>query len=79
MKMLLNTGGYPAIRPRRLRAAAWRRDMVAETVLTPSNLIQPLFVIEGTAQREAVDSLPGVERLSIDFIIDAARAACEIP
>jgi porphobilinogen synthase len=69
------TGSYPAIRLRRTRAASWSRRLVAENVLTPGDLIWPLFVIEGTSTREPVASMPGVERLSIDLVVEAAREA----
>jgi porphobilinogen synthase len=62
-------------RLRRSRASAWSRAMVRETVLTPSDLIWPLFVIEGDNERTAIRTMPGVERLSIDLIVEAARAA----
>jgi porphobilinogen synthase len=66
---------YPQSRPRRLRAAAWSRALVAETRLTAADLIWPTFVIEGTNAREAIPSMPGVERLSIDLMVDQARRA----
>ncbi|WP_244534697.1 porphobilinogen synthase [Hyphomicrobium sp. CS1GBMeth3] len=68
-------GGYPAVRPRRNRRAAWSRRLVAETSLTPNDLIWPLFVIEGEGQREPVASMPGVSRLSVDLIVEAACEA----
>lgn len=63
------------IRPRRLRQSAWLRDMVTEARLHPSDLIWPLFVQEGAGKVTSVDGLPGVERLSIDMVIDAAKEA----
>ena len=68
-------GGYPLQRPRRNRRTNWSRRLVAETSLTPADLIWPMFVIEGDNRREPVASMPGVERLSIDLIVDAARDA----
>src|SRR3546814_2664506 len=59
---------YPALRLRRTRASAWSRDLYRETVLTPSDLIWPLFVTDGMSAREPVGSLPGVERLSVDLL-----------
>ncbi len=59
-------GRYPGARPRRLRRDAFSRRLVRETRLTVDDLIQPLFVIEGSGRREPVASMPGVERLSID-------------
>jgi len=65
---------FPANRPRRMRKDKFNRDLIAETTLTPSHLIQPYFIIDGQAQRVAVPSMPGVERLSIDQLVaDATR------
>jgi porphobilinogen synthase len=63
------------IRPRRNRSSAAIRDLVRETQLTPSNLIYPLFVIEGEAQSQPIGSMPGVERLSVDLLVAEARRA----
>ena len=68
-------GAFPLVRPRRNRRTPWSRQLVAENVLTPADLIWPLFVIEGTNTRMAVGSMPGVERLTIDLIVEAAREA----
>ena len=65
---------FPALRLRRLRRHDWTRRLVAETTLSPDDLIWPLFVIDGQNRREPVASMPGVERLSADL---AAEAACE--
>jgi porphobilinogen synthase len=62
-------------RLRRLRRTPWMRDLVRETVLTPHDLIWPLFVIEGQNQRTVIKSMPGVERLSIDLCVAAAKEA----
>ncbi len=62
-------------RQRRLRSSAWMRELVRETTLTPADLIWPLFVIEGKNERTAIKSMPGVERLSIDLAVKAARDA----
>ncbi|MDX2264314.1 MAG: porphobilinogen synthase [Hyphomicrobiales bacterium] len=67
--------GYPATRLRRVRQAPWSRAMVRETVLTPADLIWPLFIIEGKNQRQPIASMPGVERLSIDLAVAAAEQA----
>ena len=66
---------YPTTRLRRLRRYDWTRRLVAENRLTASDLIWPLFVIEGEKKREAVSSMPGVERLSIDLAVAAAKEA----
>src|SRR5690606_19659589 len=62
-------------RLRRSRATVWSRAMVRETVLTPADLIWPLFVIEGHNARPPIRTMPGVERLSIDLCVAAAREA----
>lgn len=62
-------------RLRRPRQAAWVRDMVRETLVTPADLIWPLFVIEGQNERTAIKTMPGVERLSIDLAVKAAKEA----
>ena len=69
------TGSYPAVRLRRARTPAWSRAMVAEAVLTPADLIWPLFVTEGTGEEQPVASLPGVSRWSIDGLVERAREA----
>lgn len=68
-------GSYPTTRLRRSRAADWRRRLVRESVLTPNDLVLPLFVIEGSGVREPVASLPGVARLSIDEAVKTAKEA----
>jgi porphobilinogen synthase len=62
-------------RLRRTRQAEWSRAMVRETTLTPSDFIWPIFVIEGHNERSAIRTMPGVERLSIDLCVEAAKAA----
>jgi len=71
-------GAFPQTRMRRLRASAFARDMVREHVLTPADFIYPVFVLEGNGQREAVPSMPGVERLSIDLLVNLAREARDL-
>ena len=66
-------GGYPAIRPRRMRRDAFSRRLMRETRLSTDDLIYPVFVIEGKGQREAVASMPGVERMSIDLLLKEAE------
>jgi porphobilinogen synthase len=60
---------------RRLRRHDWTRRLVAENTLSAADLIWPLFVIEGEKKRQAIASMPGVERLSIDLAVAAAREA----
>jgi porphobilinogen synthase len=66
---------YPQLRMRRLRRHDWTRRLVAENTISPSDLIWPLFVIEGENRREPVASMPGVERLSTDLVVAAAKEA----
>ncbi len=60
---------FPSTRMRRMRFDDFSRRMMRETVLTPDDLIWPVFVIEGKNRVETVDSMPGVERLSIDRLL----------
>lgn len=64
---------FPNTRLRRLRYHDNIRAMVQETSLQPKHLIAPVFVIDGNNQRQAVASMPGVERLSVDLLIDYAK------
>ncbi len=66
---------YPAVRLRRTRASSWSRALVAETVLTPSDLIWPIFVTSGEGVEEPIPTLPGVSRWSVDRLADRAREA----
>ena len=63
---------FPAIRMRRMRRDAFSRALMREHTLLPSDLIMVAFVIDGEDQREAVPSMPGVERLSIDGLLELA-------
>lgn len=69
---------FPASRLRRLRSQGWLRALVREHQLSPADLILPLFVREGDGQREAVASMPGVERVSVDQLVIEARAAAAL-
>ena len=63
---------FPARRPRRLRKHDFSRRLVRENVLTVDDLIYPIFVLEGENRREAVASMPGIERLSLDLLLQEA-------
>jgi porphobilinogen synthase len=71
-------GAFPAVRMRRNRKAPWSRRLVAERQLSASDLIWPMFVIDGKGQRSQVESMPGVERLSVDLIVEAAKSAADL-
>ncbi|MGT2515992.1 porphobilinogen synthase [Sphingomonas panni] len=70
------SAAYPALRLRRTRATAWSRRLHAETILTPADLIWPLFVTERDA--EPVKALPGVSRWNLFGIVDRAREARDL-
>jgi porphobilinogen synthase len=72
------TGHFPATRLRRTRASAWSRALHRETVLTPADLIWPLFVTEGKGVEEPIASLPGVSRWSVDLIARRAKEAIKL-
>lgn len=81
MSFKTSRGAYPYSRLRRNRAADFSRRLTSETSLSANDLILPLFVIEGTAKTEAVASMPGVSRLSVDLLVAEAKqiAALGIP
>lgn len=64
---------FPSGRPRRLRRDDFTRNLVREHRLSPHDLIYPVFVQEGTGRRDAVASMPGVERLSLDLLLPVAE------
>ncbi|OUS09544.1 delta-aminolevulinic acid dehydratase [Gammaproteobacteria bacterium 54_18_T64] len=72
MSWQFTRGAYPATRMRRNRRDDFSRRLLRENQLTVNDLIYPVFVLEGQQQREAVPSMPGVERLSIDLLCDLA-------
>ena len=78
MSFKTNRGPYPYTRMRRVRAHDFSRRLVCENGLSASDLILPVFVIEGTEQSEAVASMPGVSRLSIDLLVDEAREIADL-
>ncbi len=66
---------YPSTRMRRNRKSDWTRRLVAENALSPSDLIWPVFVIDGKDESRAVGSMPGVERVTTDRLAKAAKEA----
>ena len=75
---LSNPTPFPINRPRRLRRDAFTRNLVRENVLTPHDLIYPVFVHEGTNKRVAVPSMPGVDRLSLDLLLPVAEECVKL-
>ncbi|TMM45703.1 porphobilinogen synthase [Colwellia ponticola] len=71
-------GQYPARRMRRMRVDDHTRRLMAESQLTVNDLIYPVFVLEGENQREAIASMPGVERKSIDLLLEEAQELVDL-
>ncbi len=69
---------YPRTRMRRPRQAPWSRVMVEESVLTASDFIWPIFVVEGENRTEPVASMPGVERMTIDVAVKRVEEAAKL-
>ncbi len=69
---------FPATRLRRNRKASWSRRLISENTLQVSDLIWPMFVIDGGNTRDPVASMPGVERYSIDLAVGKAKEASEL-
>ena len=73
--MAIVTGKFPHSRMRRMRKDDFSRRLMRENTLTPDDLILPVFVLEGINQREPIPSMPGVDRLSIDLLVEQAAEA----
>jgi len=71
-------GPFPTTRMRRMRRDDFSRRLMRESVLTPDDLIYPMFVLEGHGQREPVASMPGIERVSIDLLLKEAAELVEL-
>jgi porphobilinogen synthase len=71
----MTQAAFPSTRLRRNRKAPWARALVSENTLTAADLIWPIFVIEGQNKSEAVASMPGVFRLSVDVAVEKVREA----
>ncbi|WP_257296202.1 porphobilinogen synthase [Endozoicomonas sp. YOMI1] len=69
---------FPAARPRRMRYNDFSRRLMRESQLAVDNLIYPLFIVDGHQQRQSVASMPGVERLSIDLLLEEAAELVEL-
>ena len=64
---------YPAIRLRRMRRDPFSRALMRENTITPADLIYPVFILDGVGQRQQVVSMPGVERVSVDLLMEVAQ------
>ena len=71
-------GGFPRIRMRRNRQHAWSRAMVSENALTAADLMLPVFITEGGDTVEPIPSMPGVNRLGIDALVDAVAEVADL-
>ena len=71
-------GQFPARRMRRMRRDDFSRRLMSENQLTVNDLIYPVFVLEGENQREAITSMPGVERKSIDLLLEEAQELVDL-
>jgi len=69
---------FPATRLRRMRHDDWSRRMVRESALSPSDFILPVFVLDGEGREEAVASMPGVKRQSLDLLLETAKQARDL-
>jgi porphobilinogen synthase len=71
-------GSFPVVRMRRMRRNDFSRRLMREHVLTTDNLIYPVFLLEGTRRSEAVASMPGVERMTIDRLLPVAETCLKL-
>jgi len=71
-------GQFPAVRMRRMRRHEFSRRLMRENVLTPDDLIYPVFVLDGKARTEKVVSMPGVERMTVDCILPVAEQCLKL-
>jgi porphobilinogen synthase len=71
-------GAFPAVRMRRMRRDEFSRRLMRENVLTADDLIYPVFVLDGKSRAEKVESMPGVERLSVDKLLPVAEQCLEL-
>lgn len=71
-------GQFPATRMRRVRMKEFSRNLCRETSLSPSDLILPVFVIDGKQQAESIPSMPGIHRMSVDLLSKHAKHAMDL-
>ena len=69
---------FPIHRPRRMRRDDWSRRLMQESTLNPNDLIYPVFLLEGKGQSEAVASMPGVKRMSLDLLLEVAQECVDL-
>ncbi len=71
-------GRFPQVRMRRMRRDDFSRRLMRENTLTSDDLIYPMFILEGENQRETIDSMPGIERVSIDLLLKEAQELVDL-
>ena len=76
--MAITHRSFPQARMRRMRKSKFSRRLMQEHTLSTNDLIYPVFVIEGENQREAISAMPGVERLSIDLLVEEAKTVFDL-
>ncbi len=74
----MNSGFFPSRRLRRIRAQAFSRDLVRENSISAKDLIYPVFVLEGNNKKEAVASMPGVERKTLDLLLEECQEIVDL-
>ena len=71
-------GSFPGVRMRRMRRAEFARRLMRESVLTAGDLIYPVFIIDGKGRAQKVDSMPGIERLTLDRLLPLAEQCLKL-
>jgi porphobilinogen synthase len=71
-------GQFPHIRMRRMRSKPYLRDLVRENEITVHDLIYPMFILEGEGKREPIGTMPGLERTSLDILLEEAAELVEL-
>ena len=71
-------GSFPAVRMRRMRRLEFARRLMREAVLSADDLIYPVFIIDGKGRTQKVDSMPGVERLTVDRLLPVAEQCAKL-
>ena len=74
----MNPSYFPASRMRRMREHEFSRRLMAEHQLTVNDLIYPMFIIEGNNERQAIASMPGIERVTLDLLLQEARELADL-
>lgn len=76
--MINHSINYPDTRMRRMRYHPFSRNLMSQSQLSVNDLIYPVFIVEGQNERQAIPSMPGIERLSIDLLLKEAETICKL-